>query len=268
VRKECRGQGLTNLMRVLGGPACAWFGLINYYYVRAGNFDAANWIKAIRPDVAEAAEQAGQDFPGQRVSVHHFRAQPFEGDASGIRKGRRSDARQCVALINRTHRGLDLFRPYSADFLNDRLCDQGWGPKPHFIVPVYNWDDYYVLEEGGRVVACAGLWDRGRHVREVWRHRENGEVTTVEPTALMDFGYAEGRADAMARLLGYLTGVTHDLGRHELLAPIEQLPALVELMRPLEPALEPRTMAVDGFHEAGLEVEVEIKRPYTDLAYW
>jgi hypothetical protein len=268
VRKECRGQGMTGLMRVLGGPACAWFGLINYYYVRAGNFDAANWIKAIRPDVADAAAPDGQELPGLLVSVHHLRARPFDGDQSGIRKGRRSDARQCVALINRTQRGLDFFRPYSAEFLHDRLCDQGWGPKPHFIQPVYNWSDYYVLEEEGRIVACAGLWDRGRHVREVWRHTTTGEATCVEPTALMDFGYAEGREDAMARLLSYLVGVTQEMGRHELLAPIEQLPALVERMQPQEPALETRTMSVDGFHEAGLDVEVEVRRPYTDLAYW
>jgi hypothetical protein len=218
--------------------------------------------------MAEAAKPAGQDLPGQVVTVHHFRARPFEGDVSGIRKARRSEARRCVALVNRAHRGLDLFRPYSAEFLQDRLSDQGWGPKPAFIVPVYGWHDYYVLEEGDRIVACAGLWDRGRHVREVWRHTETGEVTTIEPTALMDFGYAEGREDAMARLIQYLIGVSHELGRHELLAPIEQLPALVELLKDHEPALETRTMAVDGFHEAGLDVDVVVKRPYTDLAYW
>ena len=55
----------------------------------------------------------------------------------------------------------------------------------------------------------------------------------------------------MARLLGYLIGVTNDMGRHELLAPIEQLPRLVELMSPYEPAEEPRTMGIDGWNEAG-----------------
>jgi hypothetical protein len=58
------------------------------------------------------------------------------------------------------------------------------------------------------------------------------------------------------------------MGRHELLAPLEQLPKLVELMSPYEPAEEPRTMGIDGWNEAGLTVDVSVKRPYTDLAYW
>jgi hypothetical protein len=268
VRKEFRGQGLTNVMRVIGGPACAWFGLINYWYVRSGNFDAVNWVKALRPDLADAANQRGGELPGLPVSVHHFRSRPYTGDAARVRKGRRSDASACVALINRTHRGLDLFRPYTVDFLQRRLDDRGWGPKPHFIVHVYDWNDYYVLEEGGRIVACAGLWDRGRDVREVWRHKETGETTVIEATALMDFGYAEGREDAMARLLGYLIGVSHDLCRQELLAPIEQLPALLECVASFEPGPETRHLAFEGFHEGDLHVDAEVKRPYTDLAYW
>ena len=268
VRKECRGQGITNLMRVYGGPACGWFGLINYWYVRSGNFGAVDWIKSLRPDIAEAASKQGGDLPGLQVGVHHVRARASAGASTGIRKAARADARRCVPLINRTHKGLDLFRPYSEHFLQERLDDCGWGPKPPFIEFVYNWNDYYVLEEEGRIVACAGLWDRGKHVREVWRNKSNGDTTVIEPTALMDFGFAEGREDAMARLLGYLIGVTNDMGRHELIAPIEQLPKLVELLSPYEPAIEMRTLAYDGWDEAGLVVQVDVKRPYTDLAYW
>jgi hypothetical protein len=267
VRKESRGQGMTNLLRTIGGPACAWFGLANYYYVRSGNFDAVNWIKALRPDIADASKSA-QDIPGQPVTVHHFKARAFDGEATGIRKGRRSDARRCAALINRTHRGLDLFRPYSADYLKERLEDCGWGPKPDFITRVYGWDDYYLLEEDGQVIACAGLWDRGRDVREVWRHKTTGETTVIEPTALMDFGFAEGREDAMERLIAYLLGVTQERGRHELLAPIERLPELVERLAKFDPGEETRTMAAEGFHEADLDVDVVVRRPYTDLAYW
>jgi hypothetical protein len=267
VRKECRGQGLTNLMRVLGGPACSWFGLINYWYVRSGNFDAVDWVKALRPDLAENTGDG--ELPGSlSVAVHHFRARSFHGAAAGIRPARRSDARACVALINRTHRGQDLFRPYTVDFLQRRLGDRGWGPKPSFITPVYNLNDYFVLEEHGRVIACAGLWDRGRDVREVWRHQQTGETTSIEATALMDYGFAEGREDAMARLLGYLIGRSQDLGRHELLAPIEHFPALIDMMSTYESGPESRQMAVDGFHEDGLDVDVTITKPYTDLAYW
>jgi hypothetical protein len=268
VRKECRGQGMTGLLRAYGGPACAWFGLINYWYVRSGNFGAIEWIKALRPGLADVIDREGGNLPGLQVGVHHFRARNFDGDARGIRKAMREDAERCVPLINRTHEGQDLFRPYSVEFLQERLDDCGWGPKPDFIELVYNWNDYYVLEEDGKIIACAGLWDRGKHVREVWREKATGQTTVIEPTALMDFGHARGREDAMARLLGYLIGVTNGLGRQELLAPIEQLPKLVELMSPFDPAIEPRTLAYDGWDEGGLEVSVKVRRPYTDLAYW
>ena len=275
VRKEFRGEGLSNLLRMIGGPACARFGLVSYWYVRHGNYDAVNWIKAVRRDLAEASSETG-DLPGLPVTVHHFRAQRSDpsaslrtgGNATGIRQARRSDTRRCVALINRTHRGLDFFRPYSEAFLRQRLDDLGWGPVPDFLTPVYTWQDYFVLEEGGRIVACAGLWDRGKHVREVWRHKETGETTMIEPTALMDWGYAEGREDAMARLLGYLIGVTHELGRHELLAALEQQPALLQRMQPYEPGAETRLMGVDTFHSEQFDIKVNVRRPYTDLAYW
>lgn len=265
VRKECRGQGMSNLLRMGSGPGCAWFGVVNYWYVRGGNYDAVGWIKALRPDIAPTDDG---ELPGRPVTVHHLRARPFEGDASGIRRARRSDTRRCVALINRTHRGLDFFRPYTPEFLHVRLDDPTWGEKPSFWAQVYTWDDYYVLEEGGRIVACAGLWDRGRHVREVWLHRETGERQVIEPSALMDFGYAEAREDAMARLLGYLIGRTHELGRQVLMAPLDQQPALLERMAPFEPTGETRSLSVNVFDEPGITLKVKVRRPYTDLAYW
>ena len=216
-RRECRGKGYSNLLRAIGGPACAWFGMVNYWYFRSGNFGAYNWLKALAPNMLENAPERDGDVPGLSVTVHHLPAQPFDGDSSGVRAVRRPDVRRCVALINRTHRGLDLFRPYSEEFMCTRLDDPYWEPKPPFWLPVYGWPDYYVLEEKGRVVACAGLWDRGKHIREVWRHKRNGEQRTVETTALMDFGYESGREDAMARLMRYLVGRTHELGPQDFL---------------------------------------------------
>ena len=49
-----------------------------------------------------------------------------------------------------------------------------WGERPDFYRGVYGWSDYRVLEENGRITACAGLWDRGRDVRERWRPKETG----------------------------------------------------------------------------------------------
>jgi hypothetical protein len=267
VRDGYRGQGYSSYLRVCGGPFGSWFGIVNYWYMRAGNFGAVDWIKALRPDMHEQLTMPDKEMPGMPVVVHHFRARPFDGSPGGIRPARRADTRACIRLINRTHRGLDLFRPYTPEFLHERLDSPFWGPKPEFWDVAYSWDDYFVVEEQGRIVACAGLWDRGRDVREVWRH-PNGDERTIATTALMDFGYAEGREDAMQRLLAFLLGRTHDLGRDALMAPIERLAALVERMAPYEPAEEQRRLLADVYKDAQVNIDVKVRKPYTDLAYW
>jgi hypothetical protein len=267
VRKDFRGQGMSNLLRMGSGPACSWFGVANYWYVRSGNLDAVNWIKALRPELGSDSEEELK-VPGVPVTVHHIPTRPLEGNATGIRKASEDDLPQCVQLINRTHQGLDLFRPYSEEFLHARLDDPGWGPKPPFWSKVYNWDDFHVLEEDGRIAACAGLWDRGRDLREIWVHKSTGDRAVVETAALMDFGFTEGREDAMERLIAYLAGVTHGLGRSQLMAPVEQLPALVERLQKYQPTAETRGLHYDPDDDIFPELKIVIRRPYTDLAYW
>ncbi len=242
-RKDARGQGLGRLLRAEPRRALGWEALATYYYRRRGGRKS------------------------KTVTVHCFPSRRFGGQTDGIRLARRSDARRCVALVNRTHRGLDLFRPYTVEYLQGKLDDTCWGPKPNFWVPVYGWQDYYVLEEAGRIVACAGLWDRGRHVRELWRHNTTGEQRVIENTALMDFGHAEGCEDAMARLIGYLVGETHRLGRGQLMAPLEFLPDLVQRLVSYEPEKESRAIYWQATG-AARALNVELTRPYVDLSYW
>ena len=250
------------------GPAVGWFGAYNYYYIRSGNFGALGWIKSFIPESVNAPAREG-DVPGIPITVHHFDAAQV-GDQLGIRLARPADVRRCVALINRTHRGQDMFRPYSTEFLEQRLDDPFWGEKPDFWVPVYGWPDYYVVEDEGRIVACGGLWDKGKHVREVWRHKETGEKQSFDTTALLDFGFAEGRDDAMARLIAYFIGLTHGIGRSYLVAPLEQLPRLLESVEKLRPTTETRALHFQSYSPEKDEwiMEASLRRPYTDLAYW
>ena len=269
VRKEFRGQGLSRLLRMAEGPAVGWFGAYNYYYIRSGNFSALGWIESFIPESVKAPQREG-DVPGIPVTVHHFDAAPDDGDHARIRLARRSDLRRCIALINRTHRVQDMFRPYSLDFLEQRLDDPFWGEKPDFWVPVYGWPDYYVVEDEGRIVACGGLWDKGKNVREVWRHKETGETRSFDSTALLDFGYAEGKEEAMARLVGHFVGLTHNLGRSYLVAPLEQLPQLAAKLERLGPATETRALHFQSYsrEQDNWLMDDSLKRPYTDLAYW
>jgi hypothetical protein len=264
VRRGHRGQGFGDQVRSLpwsvgaGRPTHG-----QYDIMRSQNFAIVDWWKKYSPAFWDEVPEREGAVPGIPVTILQYPATPFAGDASGIRKAGPADLLRCAGLINRTHRGLDIFRPYSRDFLVSRLDDGFWGDRqaywnwPH----VYGWEDYYVLEEGSRVVACAGLWDRGRDMRDRWRHKETGEEKVISVTAVLDWGYARGREAAMARLIGLLIGETHRLGRDFLTIPLDYAPALARALEPYQPVPETRSLrwGIPG---------VSISRPYIDLAYW
>ncbi len=268
VRQEARGLGYSHALRMAEGPARSWYGMFTYYYVRLDNTGALEWIKALQPEMVEGLPNTGEGVPGLPVSVYHLTPRPFEGATSAISQAQPSDVPGCVELINQSHHGLDLFRPYTVEFLRARLDGPVAGLQPDFHSHVYGWEDFYVLEEDGRVIACAGLWDRGNDMREVWRHRETGERRTVASTALMDFGYAEGREDAMAQLVNHLAGETAELGRDSLIAPLQFAPQLVEELEPHDPRAETRALQFQIEPDISELEGISLSRPYTDLAYW
>ena len=268
VRRDFRGLGLSRLLQMSAGPMNAWFGMITYWYERSDNAAGRGWLDKIRTEV----EERGSRVDDLTASVHMFDPQPAPPLADGlaIRPVEPGDLPRCVELINATHDGLDLFRPYSVEFLERHLDDPGWGPKPPFWVKVFDWDDYAVVTDAasGEVVACGGLWDKGRDVREVWTHLGTGEQRVLEPTALIDWGHAPGREDAMAALVREFAGRTAGLGRTSLLVPLDHAPALEAQLKDLPHRIETRALKCMGFYSPEITCEANITRPYTDLAYW
>jgi hypothetical protein len=264
VRPEFRRQGFGDAVRNQ-----TWAVGVNrptqvqYDIMRSQNYAVVGWWKKYYPDFYKDVPDREGDIPGNSATVQQYASRPFDGDASGIRKANDADVGRCVELINGTHEGQDLFRPYSGAFLENRLDDGYWGERPpeDFWPHVYGWDDYYVLEEGSRLVACAGLWDRGRDMRDRWHRKGTDEERVVDNTGLMDFGFEAGHEASMARLIAYLIGETDGLGRDYLLAPLEQLPAVAEYLSSYEPDLETRAL------RWGMTDPV-ITRAYLDLAYW
>lgn len=263
VREGFRGYGLSRLLQSAPGPGSAWFGPVTYWYERIDNA-SEGWLKKMRDMAASYDNTVG----GLTASVHLFAPDGTADDEPSIRRVERADLPRCVELVNRTHAGLDLFRPYTEEFLETHLDDPSWGPKPGFWSPVFGWDDYWVLEDGGEIVACGGLWDRGRDLREVWTHTESGECRTIEPTALLDWGHAEGRADAMASLIRSFLDRTAALGRSHLMAALEHAPEVLSALAGLDPIVETRALRCMGFNDETVRVEPQLTRPYTDLAYW
>ncbi len=267
VRDGFRGLGISKLLLEGAGPGHGRFGVAFYWYVRIDNQDRS-WIDKVTTDMADRPAEWKVSTDKLTATVTHLR-DPAEGTPSPrFRLATEADLDECCRLINRTHDGLDLFRPYSSEFLAGRLDDPNWGPRPTFIADVYGWGDFGVLEEDGRIVACGGLWDRGRDVRERWINRENDETYVIESTALMDFGFEEGHEADLAELIQHFLADTATAGRSAMTLPIEFLPEVAAELGHLSSSDETRELHTMPFVMPDLKVEVNVTRPYTDLAYW
>lgn len=263
VHKDYRRQGLGDAVRNIAGamnevtPSMAG----QYDIMRSGNFAVVGWWKKYVPDFFESTPQREGEVPGIPITVTQIPALTRSAASSQVRPGRREDLAQCVALLNRTHGGLDLWKPYSEESLEDRLDEGYWGERAQWYPTVYGWRDFFVLESAGRVRACAGLWDRGRDLRERIRETKSGQERTLAGTALLDWGFAEGAEDAMAELVADLAGRTQSLGRDFLSAPLDHAPALAKRLESLEPGIETRYLRWGN-------PTLPITRPYTDLRWW
>ncbi len=267
VRDGFRGLGLSNILQNTAGAGISPFGLVTYWFVRSGNA-AATWIERVREGMSDRPEGFAIDGDTLTATVSHFGNPALGRRSDRVRPATEDDLPHCVELINRTHAGLDLFRPYTADYMDQRMSDPAWGPKPVFYPAVYGLDDYRVLEVDGSIVACAGLWDKGRDVREVWTNSADDTTFTVDPTAAMDVGFAEGRSEAMAELLSHLLAESAELGRSGLLAALEWMPGVLDAAADLAPTTETRELHVQPFRMPDLNVDLTVRKPYVDLAYW
>ena len=262
VHDTARRQGFGDQVRRFSWPAPDTRpNHTQYDIMRSENFAVVNWWTKHIPNFFEAVPQSEGRVPGVPISVAQLPARPGRGDGTGIRLGRREDLARCVDLLNRTHGGLDLFRPYSEEFLEATLDEHFWGERPDYFTSVYGWRDYHVLEENGRIVACAGLWDRGRDFRERWRHRDGDEERTIADTHLLDWGYEQGAEEAMARLVDHLLTSTHGLGRDHLVIGLDYQDGLAAALAGFESVPEERRLRWDL-------ADVPMTRPYTDLRYW
>ena len=202
VRSDRRREGLGDLVRRYPRRALQLPTMGQFMYLRIGNANMAGFLEAVK-------FQAGADRPQTIAGVSYLAAKAGAGRPAGIRSVAEADLGRCAELINRTHAGLDLFRPLGSESLRDVLDGGYWGPAAPWRPRPYGWDDFQVVEANGRIVACGGLWDRGRDVREVWRH-PNGEERRVEVAAALDLGCEAGEEAALADLL---RAFARDVGR-------------------------------------------------------
>lgn len=271
IRSGYRGQGLSQLLSWLPSAIGTPYTQGQWFYIRSQNLASVQWMNALNPDFLASAPQREDDVPGIEVFVVQYPSRPCDGDATGIRLASEPDISSCIELISRTHDTCDLFTPYTVETLRFQLDERLRGRRPNWWGQLYGWQNYYVLEDGGRIVACAGLWDKGANVRERWRLRSTGDEKLIETTAVIDFGFAEGREDAMARLISYLIGESSRLARGYLAAPLQFLPEVAERLEDHGPIPERRGLLWrtfgDDFQQMP-EPDPPMTRPYSDLRYW
>ena len=261
VHQGYRRQGLGDAVRLFAGAMNTSLPSTGQYDImRSGNFAVVGWWNKHGPGFFEGTPQREGEVPGIPIAVAQVPAAAPASASPRVRPARPEDLPACVELVNRSHAGLDLFRPYTVEFLEDRLDEGYWGERALWRPSVYGWPDFFVLESAGRVRACGGLWDRGRDLRERIRRKKTGEERVFASTALLDWGFAEGAEAAMLELVADLTARTRALGRDFLLVPVDHAPELAKGLEPLEPATETRYLRWSA--------QPPITRPYTDLRYW
>jgi hypothetical protein len=262
VHKDHRRHGYANWVRSLPwGIGLNMWTEVQYDYIRGRNMTMERWNRKNMPEVGSVPKR-DDDVPGIPTTVLQYPAKVASGSDEHIRNARPDDLDACAAMINRAHAGLDLFRPYTPEFLADRL-DPGFVPEgPAVTARPYTYDDFYVVERGGAIVACAGAWDRGRDIRERWRHRESGAERILSVMTMLDICYAPGHEDALAALIERFTGLAHDNGRDYVVAPLETMPGVAALLTSREPVPETRYLQWRTETPA-------LKSPaHLDLVYW
>ncbi len=274
IRDGLRRNRYSTLLLNSPGSASGVLGVVTYWYVRVANEAAQSWIS----NAVTAEREATCASERCSVTVYHLDSSQALGSDDAIagpvdqpacvRRIRPNDVNRCVDLINRTHRGFDLFRPYTAEFLESRMQDGYWGPRPQGSPPVYGWDDMVVVEQSGRIVACGGGWDRGRDVRERWRHRITGEQRTIDNVCLMDWGYEVGHNRAMVAVAAHHLRRAKQLGRTSLAVPFQHHPDILAALGWAKPEPEVRLLEALATASCGTRIDAAMHRPYTDLAYW
>ena len=257
VRADRRREGLGDLVRRFPTRALQNWTLGQVMYMRIGNTNVAGFLEAVK-------FQADGERPQKVVGLAYLAARGSDVRSAGVRPVEDRDLQRCVELINRTHAGLDLFRPYGVDTLRLMLDGGVWGERPPWRPAVYGWADFHVVEDGGRVVACAGLWDRGRDMREVWRSAA-GEERRIEVAAALDIGCEAGRVDALASLLRCFAAKAAAAGRQSLIADLEHQPEAAQLLADLDPRVESRTLEWSPYAPS---MPRTLGECYLDLRYW
>jgi GNAT superfamily N-acetyltransferase len=190
VHPELRGRGVA-------------LALSNHLFAWSREHGAEGPYYLIAPENAPSisfVERGGGHWPAE-IALRTFELSDSGGSAAPEVTGPAPG--DAAELINATHAGHELFEPLTAESFARRLGRD----------PSYGAEHLYGVSAGGKLVAVAGLWDRGAIAERIQRDRKTGAVTRSRTAAVADWGFAAGAGEAFAALLRFLAGKAAALGR-------------------------------------------------------
>jgi hypothetical protein len=236
VPAERHGTGLAAVLALeLGRRGRRWGVESGYWFIGPGNARATAF-----------AQKGGLASIVATARLLHFDAAPEPGGSSRLRPVTRGEAKAVVELLNRTHDGQELFRPYTVGSLNRRLSRS----------PEYGWDHVFGVDEGGELAAVLGLWDQGRSLRVTSFDKVSGQTHTVSRPVVADYGFRPGAEGALAALLRGAAAVAASWGRQEVMMTVPAASPLPGLLADLRPRLDTLCFFVTG--EAGKDAGADV----------
>ncbi len=174
----------------------------------------------------------------------------FDASSAGVQRTddvTEGQLAEVVELVNSTHTGEDFFEPLTVDSLRERLGRD----------PQYGPEHLRGLTDGGRLVAVAGLWDKGATTEQIHVDMATGAETRSRGAVVTDWGWAPGSEAAFAGILRGLAAEARVLGRDRIvicepspgMIPDPGLPAAVVAVSLYTPSMDPpEASAIRGIY--------------------
>lgn len=200
VSPEVQGLGLgTELSRACERETKVLGAQIVWAVLDPGNFPMAKTNDRVAPwqhqnfSYDDSLDQQASKVPTVSLLVLDLRDFRFvsNGDNKVIRASLEY-AEAIIEILNDTHKGKDLFMPYSLDSFMGRLT-RG---------KTYSLRDFYVyVGQDGQATAVAGLWRQCEVIREIRINEISNEHCQITRAAVADWGFKPGHEKDFVKLL-------------------------------------------------------------------
>jgi GNAT superfamily N-acetyltransferase len=171
-----------------------------------------------------------------------------------IERIQKNEIRDVVDLINDYYSGRTHFVPYTPESLESYMNK----------IPAYGLENFWVVKDSGKIVACAGLWDcsvlqkmcytkepftwkvmRGifgflSHFSKMPKIPAEGEYFRIH--YIVDHAFRQNSSDAMLNLIRHLNNALFDLGRDFFGTQLDPDDPVLEIIKKENPQIESVTV--------------------------